>query len=68
MLPVYWQRREFLFYVRNTVAIAHSVAEARERKRDKLDLESEFRNILAWLAVIQIPPTITFAWRRSEIS
>ncbi|CAH3171681.1 unnamed protein product, partial [Porites evermanni] len=29
------------------IAIAHSVAEARERKRDKLNLEIEFRNILA---------------------
>ena len=29
------------------IAIAHSVAEARERKCDKLNLEIEFRNILA---------------------
>ena len=29
------------------IAIAHSVAEASERKRDKLNLECEFRNILS---------------------
>ena len=29
------------------ITIAHSVAEARERKRDKLNLENEFRNMLA---------------------
>ena len=29
------------------IAITHSVTEARERKRDKLTLENEFRNILA---------------------
>ena len=29
------------------IAIAHSIAEARERKRDKLNLENEFCNILA---------------------
>ena len=30
------------------IAIAHSVAKARERKRDKLNLENQFRNILAY--------------------
>ena len=29
------------------IAIVHSIAEARERKRDKLNLENEFCNILA---------------------
>ena len=29
------------------IEIAHSVAEARERKRDKVNLQSEFRNLLS---------------------